>query len=160
MTGEVTSGIPPRDRRRRKRILTKRNVLIAFVTVVVVFVGISIYFEVNPPEEGLFDQRRGDETPAIEIQPRRPTSETIDREGGADPMLLDAARREQYLGTGMYDPLNPDAPPTMTTTDESMPVIEQPDDLPILERDSDRDSSRISITGTPGGVRIEKKRDQ
>ncbi|MBW3564239.1 MAG: hypothetical protein KY459_05905 [Acidobacteria bacterium] len=158
MSVEPQSGTP-RDRRRRKRILTKKNVLVTLAVIFVAFIGASIYFEINPPDEGLFERRKVEKVPEIEPQPIRPVTESVPKEEGADPMLLDAARREQYLGTGMYDPLNPDTPVTMTTTDDSTFSVED-EDLPLLERNSDRRTSRISITGTPDGVRIEKKPDQ
>lgn len=158
MSVEPQSGTP-RDRRRKKRILTKKNVLVTLAVIAVAFIGASIYFEMNPPDQGLFERRRVEEVPKIEPRSNRPVTESVPKEEGADPMLLDAARREQYLGTGMYDPLNPDAPVTVTTTDDSTFSVEE-EDLPLLERDSDRKTSRISITGTPGGVRIEKKPDQ
>lgn len=159
MSVEPQSGTP-RDRRRRKRILTKKNVLVTLAVIAVAFIGASIYFEMNPPDEGLFERRRVGEVPKIEPGSNRPVTKSVPKEERADPMLLDAARREQYLGTGMYDPLNPDRPVTVTTTDDSTFSGEETEDLPLLERDSDRKTSRISITGTPGGVRIEKKPDQ
>lgn len=160
MSVEPQSPGTPRDRRRKKRILTKKNVFITLGVILVSFVGASIYFEMNPPDEGLFERRRVEEAPKIAPRSARPVNESVPQEGRTDPMLLDAAQREQYLGTGMYDPLNPAVPGTVTTTDDSTFARDETEDLPLLERDSDRRTSRIKMTGTPGGVRVEKKPDQ
>lgn len=93
----------PRDRRQRRRYMTRRNVLIALAVVVSVFVIVSIASEFRAPGSGhgrLYMKR----TKIIETAPHQKPVPTIveapvpSNARGFDPMSVDAARREQYLG--------------------------------------------------------------
>ena len=94
---------PPRDRRRRKRILTLRNVAIAALGVVVLFVLVNLVserFGPDPGEHGRLYRQRAKTVPVVEEAPVAPVvlATPLPEAAAADPLLLDAARRAQYLG--------------------------------------------------------------
>ena len=160
MTNEIPpspeTAAPVRDRRKRKRLVTKRTVGITIALVLAVFLAISIYFEIRAPKSGagsfgrLYSQRTN--TPEL---PERapytviPEQEVSGGQTGADPMLIDGMRREKFLGVepGMLEKkfgIN-----TETADPRLGGGIAAVD--PRL-----RDGS-VRITGGPEGVRIEEK---
>lgn len=148
---------PERDRRRGRRLLTKRNVLITVVAIVVVFLGISVWSEVS--DKARFGKGRlySSRLNLPDLPERRPyeviSGDEIFSSGGADPMLLDYQRREALLGVqpGMLERqhgIDPDAP-MIDPSDSSLSAISS---NPI-----ETGTAGVAITGGPEGVRIEKK---
>ena len=150
-----------RDRRRGKRIVTKRNVLWLVISLVVVFIGISIVSEYfhgrEPGEYGRLYERR---TRRVDVAPRKPYTVVqenhISDQVGSDPMLLEAARRQQYLGVSDAD-LQKMREEAMGVTTSTQPAITIPGGQGILETNSDREKPRLEISGGPGGVTVEQK---
>ncbi|HVR43999.1 MAG TPA: hypothetical protein VMS56_11220 [Thermoanaerobaculia bacterium] len=148
---------PERDRRRRKRILTKRNVGIAVLALLVVFFAISILSELRgTPDEGfgrLYRQR----TRLPDLPERRPYDVVDDGEvreqGGVDPLLLDGLRREQILGVepGMLEKQHG------VSTELPEPGWGTSPDGRILGEGEV--PSGVRITGGPEGVKIERQPD-
>lgn len=155
----TTTHLPERDRRRRRRVLTRRNVLITIGALLLVFFGISWYFELNPRETGLFDSRveAGDD---LQVTIVDEPIETIEEQYGIDPFSMDAAAREQYLGTRGYDPLNPDAGREERVEDSAATEPESLEGIEPLELESDRDTSRFVIEGGPNGLRVIEKKEE
>lgn len=160
MTEEIPpspeNAAPVRDRRKRKRLVTKRTVGITLALVLAVFLAISIYFEIRAPESGsgsfgrLYSQRT--HTPEL---PERapytviPEQEVRSSQTGADPMLIDGMRREKFLGVepGMLEKkfgINTE------TADPRLGGGIAPADPRLSE-------GSVRITGGPEGVRIEDK---
>lgn len=148
---------PQRDRRRRKRLLTKRNVFIAVVAIFVLFTAVSVWSEVS--DKARFGKGRlySSRLNLPELPARQPyavvSGEEISPSSGADPLLLDYARREAMLGVepGMLERQNgidPDAP-LLGWSESSLGIAPgQP---------STTGTADVAITGGPEGVRIEKR---
>jgi hypothetical protein len=148
---------PERDRRRRKRILTKKTIGIALVVLVVVFMAITVWSEMS--DEARFGKGRlySSRMNIPELAPRESydvvTEKEISASSGADPMLLRTQEREQMLGVepGMLERqhgIYPDAPQI------------DPNDSAFggsLGSTSQTGTAGVRITGGPEGVRIEKK---
>ncbi len=101
---------PPRDRRRRKRIVTLKNAAIGSLLLAIVFLAATMFSErygPDPGEHGRLYRQRADTVPVVEAERIVPVVEAtpLPATGGADPLLLDAAKREQYLGVGVPVPL-------------------------------------------------------
>lgn len=148
---------PERDRRRRRRILTKRNVGITILVLVLAFMVISIWSEVS--DKARFGKGRlySSRTKIPELAPRAPyevvPEQEISSSRGADPLLLESSRREQILGVepGMLERQNgidPDAQ-LLDIGDSSL--------AGAAENRAETGTAEAKITGGPGGVRIEKK---
>ena len=130
--------VPIRDRRRRRRLLTVRNVTIASAALVVVFAAITIRSELRdqPPSERLWS--RGvvpvEQKPVEIVREERPE---IEDHMAADPMLVAPAAREQWLHS---------EPTTAAAVDP-----ERVADAVARQKDAD---SRVTIVGGPGGVAV------
>ncbi len=155
--GELPSFGPQRDRRRRKRLLTKRNVLFAIVSVFVLFTAVSVWSEVS--DKARFGRGRlfSSRVNLPDLPPRQQyavvTEDEVSSSPGADPLLLDYGRREALLGVepGMLERqngLDPDAPP-LDWTESSLGVSPG--------EPSRTGTAEVAITGGAEGVRIEKR---
>ncbi len=151
---------PERDRRRRRRILTKRNVGITILVLVLAFMAISIWSEVS--DKARFGKGRlySSRTKIPELAPRAAyevvPEQEISSSRGADPLLLESSRREQLLGVepGMLERqngINPDAP-MLDVNDSSLGGA--------MGRPVETSTAEVKITGGPEGVRIEQKKEQ
>ena len=94
--------VPIRDRRKRRRILTLKNfrwVLIAFVSF---FLGVTIQSDLRHPSGSDYGRLFGKQVSSqLVITPKNSdvvTEKPIEDQTAADPLLLSAAAREQYLG--------------------------------------------------------------
>ena len=93
--------VPVRDRRQHKRYLTLKNFAIACGVAIAAFVCVSIYSEVRRPapnDYGRLARREAPQTPPVAkrvevIQEATP----IDDQASADPTLVSAMTREQWL---------------------------------------------------------------
>lgn len=132
--------VPIRDRRRRKRLLTVRNVTGAIIALLVVFAAITIRSELRdkPADERLWSRTIVPvEQKPVEVV-REETPE-IEDHMAADPMLVAPAAREQWLH---------DAPMTASAA----PVDERRLD-PAMTRQEGA-GSRVVIVGGPEGVAV------
>jgi hypothetical protein len=145
---------PPQDRRRGKRILTFRNARLFGLALIVVFVLVSLFFEFRPKKPGEFGRLYSRRTRAAAVNARQ--SYTIIKETnisdqvGADPMLLEAARRQQYLGV-----TDADIAAMRFAAQPRPPVLEiTPGGTPILQQNTNQQKAKIEITGGPEGVYV------
>ena len=135
--------VPIRDRRQRKRYLTLKNFAIAAVAAGVLFVGISIRSEMRgtgPAHYGRLVER---EMPQVEQ--RRPVevvaeAPTVDQEQThADPMLVQAAARGQWLRDQSTTPVVVDVPPraaaAMATGATDVVIVGGPEGVKIVQRE-------------------------
>lgn len=158
---DLPKGTPQRERRRRRRVLTLRNAGKFAAAVILLFVAVSLVSEFRhrgnePGEYGRLYSRR---TRHADLEPRKPYTvideTSISDETGADPMLLEAARRQQYLGVTDADIAAMRAaanPQTDTTGTMFIPGSNQP----VLQQNSDREKARFEITGGRDGVTVKK----
>ncbi len=145
--------VPSLDRRSRFRIVTLKNAAWTALAILVIFVTISIYREKRAPgadEHGRLYNRRlaepaapQDVAPGPIVEEQQPVAE----QPGADPTLLDAARREQFLRTTTT------APPVPATT-AAPPATASSPPTPSL-REVKRSGGRVVITGGAEGVTTE-----
>ncbi|HJT17108.1 MAG TPA: hypothetical protein VJ853_06965 [Thermoanaerobaculia bacterium] len=129
--------VPIRDRRRHRRILTLKNFGRAFVAAAVLFVGLTVYSDFHHPQRSanygrLFGKQVSSQTaiasPKYDVVKEAPVND----ETAADPTLVDAQRREQWLSietpapTTTADPQTSTANPitiTQTTPQQSRPLL-------------------------------------
>ena len=95
--------VPIRDRRRRKRILTLKNAQRAGIATLVLVLALTVVSEIRDrrPIDGygrLLDKQVSVPAPQVQKTPQIVTEGPIADQEHADPMLLSAAAREQYLG--------------------------------------------------------------
>lgn len=156
-TEELSRLLPPRDRRRRKRVLTLRNARFFALALIGLFVLVSLFFEFRPMRPGQFGRLYERRTRDAAVNARKPypvIQETnISDQIGADPLLLEAARRQQYLGVTPADiaAMREAAQPTA----HSPEVI--PGGTPLLQQNTSQEKARIEITGGPGGVYVKRQ---
>jgi hypothetical protein len=90
------------DRRRRKRILTLKNSGRAALVLLVLFIAASLFSELRNPEPGEHGRLYNRRTVETDVKPEKVevvVEEKVEQDlVGADPMLMTAAAREQYLG--------------------------------------------------------------
>ena len=105
--------VPVRDRRQRRRILTLKNFARVAVVLVIFLAGIIVEANLRRPGPSssygrLFGKQVSGQSA---VQPRKVEIVTpaIEDQKAADPLLVDAQRREQYLGS--VDPALSGMPP-------------------------------------------------
>jgi hypothetical protein len=94
--------VPIRDRRQRRRVLTLKNFGRLFLGVAILFAGLTIQSDLRHPKTGseygrLFGKQVSSQTA---IEPKKldvVTAAPIEDQTAADPLLVAAAAREQYL---------------------------------------------------------------
>jgi len=122
--------VPIRDRRRGKRILTLKNARNVTGVALGLFVAFLAVSAVRKPKANddygrLLGQQIAVPAPDIQKAPQVITEGRISDDDHADPLLLSAAAREQYLGVEPNTTLQPVAPvvassiPVPTTTDHA-----------------------------------------
>jgi hypothetical protein len=137
--------VPYPDRRQRKRIVTLRNFRNFALIAIALFAVISIASEMRGPAKEDFGRLYGREVAKVPettpepIQSAIVPAEPVDDNASADPFLLEAAAREQYLGVN--EPLQPVVTPA---------PVEAPAPLP-------KEHARIEISGDANGVAIVQK---
>lgn len=135
--------VPIRDRRRGKRILTLKNLRNVTLVAIALFVALTVVSRVRGPKTHddygrLFgDQVKAPET-AVKHRPEVVTEGSIDDQDHADPMLVGAAARAQYLGVE----------PNSITPAPAVPVESTP--APQV------DVTHATIVGDANGVTIAK----
>ena len=94
--------VPIRDRRQRRRILTLKNFRWVFLVIISFFLGITIQSDLRHPAGSGYGRLFGKQVSGqIAVTPKKPdviTESAIEDQKAADPLLLSAAAREQYLG--------------------------------------------------------------
>lgn len=135
--------VPIRDRRRRKRILTLKNAQRAGVVTLVLVLALTVVSEVRDrrPINGygrLLDKQVPVAEAPIQKAPLIVTEGPIADQDHADPMLLTAAAREQYLGVG-------------PTTASVVPTQPEPVAPPALGSEA-----HVTLVGDANGVAIVK----
>jgi hypothetical protein len=136
--------VPIRDRRRGKRILTLKNVRNAALITAGLVVTFFVVAEIRQPKTKddygrLFGQQVAAPTPEVKPTQQIVTEGSIPDQDHADPMLLSAAAREQYLGVTTDTALVP----TATGTTE-----------PVQPRTTLTNSKHVAIVGDANGVAI------
>ena len=141
--------VPIRDRRQHKRYLTLKNVGIAAVTLVVLFVIVSIRSEMRGTGPAYYGRLYERELPQVVQKPvavevvTEKTPQPVDDATHADPMLVAPAARSQWL---QDDP----ATPTVDATT-----------MPRAQVSVASGETRVAIVGDGNGVAIvrqERKR--
>ncbi len=133
--------VPIHDRRQRKRYLTLKNFAIAVVAAGVLFVGISIRSEMRGTGPANYGRLVAKEMPhVVEQKPVEVVAEapTVDPEQThADPMLVQAAAREQWLQAQTTTPVvvPPRAAAAMATGETDVVIVGGPEGVKIVQRE-------------------------
>jgi hypothetical protein len=134
--------VPIHDRRQRKRYLTLKNFAIAVAAGGVLFVGISIRSEMRGAGPASYGRLVAKEMPHVEQ--RRPVevvaeAPTVDQEQThADPMLVQAAAREQWLQAQTTTPVvvvPPRAAAAMANGETDVVIVGGPEGVKIVQRE-------------------------
>lgn len=151
MTEPLALG-PPRDRRSRKRLMTRKNVFFTCVAIAVVLTGAMIYADVR---SGEVDRNRLQSGRLAETVPVAPAAiQPVEAEEGSgsatvDPLSVEAHRRSEVLGVSQYGEETVQVDDYVIDEIDRKPVVEQP--LARENRDG-RTDSRFVIRGDAGGV--------
>lgn len=155
---------PQRDRRKRRRIITMRNVAWTALVVFVLFAGFSLWHELNPSSDdasALLDTRkqRVEDQVVREQIPYVDTAEVSEHDP-REPMWVERPSQEELLGVDPNEQYRSrssrEVEPDSARIDPSPALTPRGADEPFLEQRSDRDTSRIKITGSGTDVKIEK----
>jgi hypothetical protein len=151
------STYPPRDRRSGRRWITRRNTLLTLFIGALAFIGFSYVGELRgskPGNYGRLYNAREKEAPLKVTAPEVVAEAPVPESQGADPMLLDSARRQQYLGV--------ETPPLMLKTQPEISVTTAAataDASPVVPLFKQlRPGQRISITGGSNGLYLDVKK--
>jgi hypothetical protein len=138
--------VPIRDRRQRKRYLTKRNLGLTTLIVIALFAIITIRSEMFRPD-GEFGRLYGRELPEapaaaapLEVVRENPA---IADQTGADPLLMEPAVRAQKY-------LDPEPPATVVPSTAQIVDVPQPEP-------KEASGGRVAIVGGAEGVAIVKE---
>lgn len=137
--------VPAYDRRQRKRYLTLKNVGKVTLILILVFGVITISSEMRNSKSDDFGRLYGREVKKAPQATPKPieipiAAAPVPEDTSADPLLLGAAAREQYLG--VTEPLKPVTPPAAVSTVAPGP------------------GGRVAIVGGTEGVAIVKSKDK
>ena len=135
--------IPIRDRRQRRRILTLKNFYKAAIVAIVLFAGLTIYFDIRHPRSNgdygrLFGKQVSGQVPQVTKPPVDVVKEApVPDQTAADPLLVAAQAREQYLGNPTLTPVpvvaNTMTMPPATTSDGTAVVVGGPNGVTIVK---------------------------
>ena len=142
---------PERDRRRRKRLLTKRNVGITLASFLALFLIFSVIAEMRTPDSAGFGRLYSQRTKLPDLPERQGWSvveETeITRSGGVDPLLLDSVRRQEILGV---------EPGALERQHGRRPESEVVLGTSVAPTTPGQVPAGVKISGGPEGVKIEQ----
>jgi hypothetical protein len=153
---EQPDHLPPRDRRRRKRVMTLRNGVKALIAAVVLLVAVSLWFGLRSRgTDGMaLSQTRTQQIDEELIVREAPPVPRVD-ERVRSPIYVERPRTEEVLG------VESDVFQREQSTRQDEPLsggtVLRGGDDPLLERESAQRDSRIKISGDSTGVKIEKK---
>ena len=144
--------VPVRDRRQRRRILTLKNFRNAAVALIALLAIVTIYAKFRTPKTADDYGRlyKGQiKIPDVAAKPPEIVHEAgpIADSDGADPTLLSAAARAQYLGADSNVPAQ-----TTTATATSALTPAQAQTASTVQKDE-----RVTIVGGTEGVSIVKE---
>ncbi|HLJ73410.1 MAG TPA: hypothetical protein VKU62_02410 [Thermoanaerobaculia bacterium] len=125
--------VPIRDRRQHRRILTLKNFGRAFIVLAVMFIGLTVYSTRSAKTANDYGRLFGKQvssqttiaTPKYEVVKEAPVNDQT----AADPLLVDAQRREQWLSvattatTTAAPQTNTGIAVTQSTPQQSRPLL-------------------------------------
>lgn len=165
MPQPLATHLPPRDRRRGRRIITLKNFLRLLLAAILLFAGLTLVSNRGKSTPGEYGRLYGKRQPAVGKSEFHPTIVTeappVPEQERADPMLLDAAARSQYLGAGTNTSTAtattasfPGAPSAATASSASSvdnsSFGSTPANAPL------RRGQKVSIVGDSSGVTVVK----
>lgn len=137
--------VPVRDRRQRRRILTLKNFLNAAVVLIALFAVVTIYVKFRTPKTADdYGRLYKGQIKTPDVTARQP--EIVQEAGpiadadGADPTLLSAAARAQYLLTDSASALTPAPAQTASTEqkDERVTIVGGTEGVSIVKENRER----------------------
>ncbi|MCU1349946.1 MAG: hypothetical protein JWO56_2976 [Acidobacteria bacterium] len=142
--------VPIHDRRRGRRILTTRNVLGCAIVAILAFAAITIRSEMHKPS-GDYGRLFGEQVTVAPAAPTAPASivtegpPAVNDQTAADPMLLSAGAREQYLGV---------KPPAATAASPPAPTFVPDAPVQSAPQPTTAGPGRVTIVGGTDGVKL------
>jgi hypothetical protein len=137
--------IPNRDRRQGRRILTLKNFRNAALVLIALFLVVTIYAKFRTPKTADdYGRLYKGQIKTPDVTPKQP--EIVQEAGpitdadGADPTLLSAAARAQYLGTDSASALTPAPAQTASTVqkDERVTIVGGTEGVSIVKENRER----------------------
>lgn len=138
--------VPIHDRRQRKRIITLKNFGWLALALAIIFLGLTIRSEMRHTSGNdygrLFGKQVARQNDAVKPKLDVIKEAPVPDQTAADPLLVEAAARSQYLGADTMAPPPPVAPPPATASEAAAP--------PEIRGSV----SGATIVGGPNGVTI------
>ena len=167
MTQALATHLPLRNRRRGRRIITVKNFWRLLLVAVLLFAGLTLASNLGKSTPGQYGRLYGQQQPTVgkaEFHPAIVTEapSPISEQERADPMLLTAAARSQYLGTDATTTAatgatgSAAAAPGAATTSSAAGVDDSsfgtsPANAPL------RHGQKVSVVGDANGVTVVKQ---
>jgi hypothetical protein len=140
--------VPIRDRRQRKRYLTLKNVRNAMIVVVIVFAAITIRSELRGTSTADYGRLFERGIPTVEQKPVEIVHEAAPpvETQSADPMLVDAMTREQWLTGAVDEPVKIEEIGTVDTArwrtegavESGLAIVGGPDGVEVVQKNRRR----------------------
>lgn len=155
--------LPPRDRRQRKRYLTKRNVGIVAALFATLFLGVSLWNETHPKsDDGLALVKERAAREPVELVREAPVVTPRELPSSEDTLWVERPDKEEILGVDPYEQYRADDRYGHLESERVSGELEPPalsfrgTDQPFIDQRSGRSTSRIKISGTGSALTLEK----
>jgi hypothetical protein len=166
MAQPLPTHLPLRNRRRGRRVLTLKNFWLALLAVVVIFAGLTLVANRGKSTPGEYGTLYGAQQPAVNKTEFHPAIVTeapppVPEQERADPLLLDAAVKAQYLGTGPATgsaaPGSSNLPGSQAATTSSATSVDNSSFGPSPANAPLRHGQKVSIVGDSDGIAVVKQ---
>ena len=165
MARPLATHLPPRDRRRGRRIITLKNFWRLLLAGIVLFAALILVSNLRKPTPGQYGSLYGKQQPVAAKAAFHPPIVTeaapVSEQERADALRLDSAARSQYLGTDNTPSASSTASPTVpfgaTPTSSSASSVENGSFTPSPAIAPLRRGQKVSIVGDSNGVTVVKQ---
>jgi hypothetical protein len=166
MARPLATHLPPRDRRRGRRIITLKNFWRLLLAGIVLFAALILVSNLRKPTPGQYGSLYGKQQPVAVKAAFHPPIVTeapapVSEQERADALRLDSAARSQYLGTDNTPSASSTASATVpsgaTPTSSSASSVDNASFTPSPAIAPLRRGQKVSIVGDSNGVTVVKQ---
>lgn len=162
----LATHLPPRNRRRGRRIITLKNFWLLLLAGIVLFVVLTVASNLKKSTPGQYGRLYAKQQPVAAKPAFHPAIVTeapapVSEQERADALRLDAAARSQYLGTDNKPSASPIASPSVPAgvpaTTSSASNVDNNSFGPPPAVAPLRRGQKVSIVGDSDGVKVVKQ---
>ena len=165
MARPLATHLPPRDRRRGRRIITLKNFWRLLLAGIVLFAALILVTNLRKPTTGQYGSLYGKQQPVAAKAAFHPPIVTeaapVSEQERADALRLDSAARSQYLGADNTPSASSTASATVpsgaTPTSSSASGVDNGSFTPSPAIAPLRRGQKVSIVGDSNGVTVVKQ---